>query len=232
MICRIALTTVLGLSLAVPAAAVDPYATEVELSNGKAGAPTTLSFSFRASGSALEKLGEMDLRLAEGSRVNPDAFGKKCALTEQGPKAGGVCAEKFEDARVGKGQMTVEMLGMHTVKADAYLVEGGPDGANLLFFFAAGQVFGVGAQSVFGRISLDPGGPATIEIHDIQKQLDLPFGASAELEEGRFTFSGESGKPAFTNPAAGALADWTYTTTLSWSGGTQTQRVRATAGKK
>ncbi len=212
-------------------AAPDPYATSIILSDGQAGRATELTFSFRATGSTAEKVGMIEIGLAPGAKVDAEAFRRTCTVEGHGPKAGEVCARTFRDARIGHGTMTVEMLGMHAVTADAYRADGGPEGANLVFFFGPGQVFGVGAQSVFGSVTLGTDTPVRIRIMDIQKQLDLPFGATAELESGSFTFAGEPGKPALLNPTDGSVGDWTYDTTLSWDEGKQFQRVRAAAGK-
>ena len=195
------------------------------------GAGTSFTFAFHGTQKSAKKVGEIVIALPPGSGVNASAFRRTCTLEGTGPKSGEVCGSKFRDARVGEGTMTVEMLGMHTVTADAYLVDGAPDGANLLFFFGAGQVFGVGAQSILGTISLAEAEPVRVRIADIQGQLDLPFGATAELEKGSFTFTGESGKHGFRNPAEGSISDWMFEIGLSWSGGKQSQKVRATALK-
>ncbi len=211
------------------AAGPDSYSTGILLSDGQPGATTGLTFSFRTAGSPPEKVGEIEIELPTETTVNSGAFEKSCTVDGTGPKAGAVCSQKFRAARIGEGSMTVEMLGMHTVEGDAYRVEEGPDGANLVFFFGAGQVFGVGAQSIFGTITLDGSTPSKIRIHDIQKQLDLPFGATAELEKGSFSLSGPPDSPAFRNPHDGSIVDWMYETRLSWDGGGQTQNVRPTA---
>lgn len=227
----LAVLLVLALPMASRAAGTDPYTTSIVLSDGASGAATTLTFSFRATSQSVEKVGEINIQLAEGTKVNGAAFSKKCRLDTTGSKAGEVCSQKFRDTRIGEGHMTVDMLGVHTVSADAYLVEGGPGGANIVFYFRSGQVFGVGAQSIFGTISLEEQEPTRIRLHDIQKQLDLPLGAKAEVEKGSFTFTGEPGKPAFTNPPDGSLTSWTYKMQLSWPKGGQTQAVRATAAR-
>jgi hypothetical protein len=209
---------------AARAAGPDPYATSITLSDGAAGAPASLTFSFRATGSSLEKVAAIDIRLPQGTAVHPDALARTCPVAGTGPKAGAACPTAHSDARVGDGEMTVEMLGMHTVSGDVYAAEGAPAGANLAFFFPAGQVFGVGPQTIFGTLSPDG---SRIQVHDIQAQLDLPFGATAELEKGRVTLSGEGRRDVLSNPTSGSVAAWTWDTRLSWSGGEQTQTVRA-----
>ena len=226
---RLAVLIVIALPMAGPADGADPYATTIRLSDAASGAATTLTFSFRATGKSVEKVGEIEILLAPGTQVNAAAFSKKCKLTATGSKAGEICSKKFQDTRIGTGQMTVDMLGMHTVSAEAYSVEGAPHGANIVFYFASGQVFGVGEQSILGTLALDGQQPVRIRIHDIQKQLDLPLGAKAEAQKGSFTFAGESGKPGFTNPAQGSMESWSYETQLSWDGGHQKQTIHPTA---
>ncbi len=230
MLARVLLVSglVLGLWASAANAAADPYSTSIGLTGAKAGVATELTFSFRGTGRNVEKVETIEIGLAPGTTVNADAFQRTCTLDDHGPFSGAICAQKFRDARIGEGTMTVEMLGMHTVTADAYRVDGAPEGANLVFFFAEGQVFGVGAQSIFGSISLDAEAPPRLRIHGIQAQLHLPFGATAELEKGSFTFAGEPGKSAFTNPIEGSAADWMYETKLTWADGGQSQRVHAT----
>ena len=171
----------------------------------------------------------MEIEFPTGAEVNVSSFQKSCRLENHGAASGQVCALRSKDARVGGGQMTVDMLGQHTVKGDAYRVDGGPSGSNLVIFFPSGQVFGVGAQSIFGAVSLDGSSPVRIRIAEIQSQLDLPFGATATLEQGTFTFSGEAGRGAFSMPAAVGPAGWEFQTVLRWNDGSQRQRVRATA---
>lgn len=207
----------------------DPYTTRIELSDPSAGARTEITFSFRATGEVVEKIDVLEIDLPAGASVDAAAFPRSCRVETQGPEAGKLCATTFRDARVGDGEMTVDMLGRHTVTADAYRVEGGPKGSNLVFFFPPGQVFGVGAQSIFGSVSLDGTDPARIRISGIQNQLDLPFGATAELEKGSFTFAGEAGTPAFSLPVDGTSPDAPFRTVLRWDGGQQRQRVHATA---
>lgn len=214
-----------------PAWAADSYSTSIVLSDGQPGAGAELTFTFRASDDEVEKVGNIEIGLAEGATINAQAFRRTCSPDGTGPKAAVVCADQYRDARVGEGTMTVEMLGMHTVKADAYRIETTAEGANLVFYFPSGQVFGVGAQSILGSVTLDGSTPGHFRIFDIQKQLDLPFGATAELEKGSFTFSGEPGTPAITNPKKGTTLEWLFETKLAWEGGTQSQRVHASASK-
>jgi len=209
----------------------DSYSTSIVLSDDQPGAEAELTFTFRASGGDVEKVGNIEIGLAEGARVNAKAFRRTCTPDGSGPQSAVVCADKYRDARVGEGTMTVEMLGMHTVKADAYRIETTAEGANLVFYFPSGQVFGVGAQSILGSVTLDGSTPGRFRIFDIQKQLDLPFGATAELEKGSFTFSGEPGTSAITNPKEGTALEWWFETKLAWDGGTQSQRVHASASK-
>ena len=229
--CTLAVLLVLALPMVSRAAGPDPYTMSIVLSDGASAAVTTLSFSFRATNQSVEKVGEINIQLAEGTQVNGSALSKKCRLDTTGPKAGEVCAQKFRDTRIGEGQITVDTLGVHTVSAEGYLVDGAPNGANIVFYFHSGQVFGVGAQSIFGTLSLGEQEPVRIRIHDIQKQLDLPLGATAEVEKASFTFAGEPGKPAFTNPPNGSMTSWIYKTELSWPKGGQTQAVHATAAR-
>ncbi len=228
--CRSVCLVVLAASALVPLSArgeADPYTTRIELSDPNAGARTEITFSFRAAGEVVEKVDVIEIDLPAGASVDAAAFQRSCPVETHGPEAGRACASSFRDARVGEGEMTVDMLGRHRVSADAYRVEGGPEGANLVFFFPAGQVFGVGAQSIFGSVTLDGSDPARIRISGIQSQLDLPFGATAELEKGRFTFAGEAGTPAFSVPAGVAAANAEFGTVLRWDGGSQRQRVHA-----
>lgn len=218
-------------ALATVATANDPYATSIELSDGAAGAASELTFRFRATGSAVEKVDDIEIGLPEGALVNVPSFRRTCTLEGTGPKSAASCGSKYRDARIGHGNMTVELLGMHTVKADAYRIDATEDGSNLVFFFPEGQVFGVGAQSVLGSVTLDGSTPARLRITNIQNQLDLPFGATAELEKGSFTFSGEPDSPGFTNPEEGQLTTWRFETKLTWADAAQTQRVQATATK-
>lgn len=209
----------------------DPYTTRIELSDPGAGARTEITFSFRAAGEVVEKIDVMEIDLPAGASVDAAAFRRSCTVETHGPEAGHACASSFRDARVGEGEMTVDMLGRHTVSADAYRIQGGPEGANLVFFFPADQVFGVGPQSIFGSVTLDGSDPPRIRISEIQSQLALPFGATAELEKGRFTFAGEAGSPAFSMPPGVPAADAEFRTVLRWGGGSQRQRVRAQAAR-
>lgn len=228
MVARVSALVLLA-SMSQALAASDPYATSIELSNGAPGAPTKITFRFRATSDVVERVNDIEIGLPEGSSVDSAAFRYTCQLEGTGPESGAVCGEQYEEARVGYGTMTVELLGMYSLRAAAYRIVPTTGGENLVFFFPGGQIFGVGPQSIFGSVTLEPSGPARLRMTNIQQQLDLPFGATAELEEGVFAFTGESGSPGFRNPSGGALGDWRFRTELAWGDGRQTQRVHAVA---
>ena len=212
-------------------AAPDPYVTKVELTDGAAGARSELVFSFRDVGGEPEKLDEIEVRLAEGMRIHPRSLTPVCPVSDHGPAGGRVCADAHPGSRVGSGSITVDLIGVHTVKAEAYRVEGGPDGADVVFFFPSGQIFGIGAQSIWGTL-LDEETPPGIRIEGIQDQLDLPFGATARIAKGRFLFAGTADRPAFRNPTEGVASTWRFETTLVWEGGRQEQRVPSSVARR
>lgn len=227
-----AFSCVLGVlgAAAVAHAGVDPYVTTVELSDVEPTAPSALTLSFRAVRDGAEKLDTIAVTIADGMRPNPEAFAVACPVRDHGSAGAEVCAADHPETRIGSGSITIDLVGVHTVRGEAYRVEGGPEGADIVFFFPAGQVFGIRAQSIWGLLDEEATPPA-LRIPNIQDQLDLPFGATAHIEQGRFTLGGPPGHAAFLNPPEGTPSAWSFGTTLAWAEGEQVQRVRAVAAR-
>ncbi len=211
------------LVMAIPGAALAAgethrYRVGLSLTDPASGATTGTRFSFTATSDTYEKLDLVEIDLPAGARLNAGAMAVQCRLEEDGTDAGEICAEKFPQAKIGSGVLITSVLGQHTIRGDVYVVAPphAPKGDNLVYFFPAGQIFGASAQTLFGRLVAGPQGSPVMALGNIQDQLSLPFGMSAALVEGTFTFEGQNGKPPFVNPAKGDLSTWSLKVRLGW----------------
>jgi len=214
-------TLILALTLVWPALAIGEsprYRVGLSLTDVAPGATSGTQFSFTATSNTYEKLDLVEIDLPAGTRLNDGAMAARCELAEEGTDAGEICAEKFPQAKIGSGVLITSVLGTHTIRADVYVVASpnAPEGDNLVYFFPGGQIFGASAQTLFGRLVAGPQGSPVMALGNIQDQLSLPFGMSAALVEGTFTFEGQNGKPPFVNPAQGDLSTWSLKVRLGW----------------
>ncbi|MEO2166878.1 MAG: hypothetical protein ABGY42_01930 [bacterium] len=220
----------LGLVTAV-AAEEEIYATSISISDTKPGAPVSVVFKFAAKDDVFEKVDRVAIDMPVGTTVNRNGLSVLCYLKNTDSDGGEICAKMYSGAKVGSGSMTTSSLGRHTVVADAYLVDtkNTPGGANLAFFFPSGQVFGVGAQTIFGSLKLSSGAALQVVMENIQDQLSLPFGMAARIISNEFEFSGQSGESVYRNPEKGDVESWSFAARLSWSGGGQSTTMHATS---
>lgn len=209
------------------------YKVGLGLSDSAAGAVTALHFSFGAITDAYEELERVEIDFPAGSKLNAKALVEKCRLEKEGTDAGAVCEVKYPQAKIGSGVLVTSVLGLHTIRATVYLVEptDAPSGENLLYYFPAGQIFGASAQTLFGRLSPGPQGTPVMRLQNIQGQLSLPFGMSADLVDGTFEFAGQGGQAPFINPSQGQLSSWQYGVRLGWDDELETTSLAATALK-
>jgi hypothetical protein len=221
-----------ALSLPPVAAAADGdlYATSISISDTAPGGPMSVVFKFAAKSDELEKVDRVEVDLPAGTGVNEKAFATRCILEDTDSDGGEICAMKYPGTKIGSGRLTTSSFGRHTVVADVYLVDtkNTPGGANLVFFFPSGQVFGVGAQTIFGRMELGTAAIRTMVMSNIQDQLSLPFGMRARIISSEFELFGQAGEAAYRNPQNGDVASWNFGARLSWSGGGQTTTMHAT----
>jgi len=224
---------ILAMALAGPALAAEDsprYRVGLSLMDTAPGATTGTRFSFTATSDTYEKLDLVEIDLPLGARLDDSAMAVQCQLEEEGTDAGEICPEKYPQAKIGSGIMITSVLGQHTIRGDVYVVapQNAPKGHNLVYFFPGGQIFGASAQTLFGRLVASPQGSPVMALGNIQDQLSLPFGMSAALVEGTFTFEGQNGKPPFVNPAKGKLADWNLEIRLGWGDTVEKTSLQAT----
>ncbi|MFP6663176.1 MAG: hypothetical protein VCC00_03120 [Deltaproteobacteria bacterium] len=220
----------LSLSLAVAAVAgEDVYTTSISLSDTKPGAAVSVVFRFSAKTDAFEKVDRIEVQMPAGTVVNGDGLSILCYLESTDSDAGEICAKRYASAKLGSGTLTTSSFGRHTVVGDAYVVDTGntPGGANLVFFFPSGQVFGVGAQTIFGTLEFHGGPRPKMVMENIQDQLSLPFGMTARIISNEFKFVGQAGEPVYRNPEEGDVESWDFAARLTWSGGGQVTTMHA-----
>ena len=104
-----------------------------------------------------------------------------------------------------------------------------PGGENMALFFPSGQVFGLGEQTVLGRLTLGDATARKLVMKGIGDQLSLPFGMQARVISNEFVFEGQGSELPYTNPAQGNLESWEFKTQLGWDGGGQTTTFHPTA---
>ena len=199
------------------------YRTTIELSDARPGAPVRITSRIVAAGDTYEKLDSVESDLAPGMGVNEKAFAVVCVLSDTGSESGSVCPEKYAGAKIGSARMTTSMFGEHTVNAYAYMVDpkSTPDGENMILYFPSGQVFGLGQQTILGRLTLGHATERKLVMKGIGDQLSLPFGMQARVIRNEFVFEGQGDELPYTNPASGSPETWEFRTKLGWDGGGQ-----------
>ena len=209
------------------------YRVGLSLTDAAPSAKTGTQFSFTATSDTYEELDLVAIDLPAGAGLNPQAMAVKCELVETGTDAGSICADKFPQAKIGSGVLITSVLGRHTIRGDVYVVAppNAPEGQNLVYYFPGGQIFGASAQTLFGRLAIGPQGAPVMALGKIQSQLSLPFGMSAALVEGTFTFGGQNGEKPFVNPAQGGPSTWDLEIRLGWDDTVEKTVLQPTVGK-
>jgi hypothetical protein len=209
------------------------YRVGLSLTDAAPSAKAGTQFSFTATSDTYEKLDLVAIDLPAGAGLNPQAMAVKCQLAETGTDAGSICADKFPQAKIGSGVLITSVLGRHTIRGDVYVVAppNAPEGQNLVYYFPGGQIFGASAQTLFGRLAIGPQGAPVMALGKIQSQLSLPFGMSAALVEGTFTFGGQNGEKPFVNPAQGGPSTWDLEIRLGWDDTVEKTVLQPTVGQ-
>ncbi len=209
------------------------YRVGLSLTDAAPSAKAGTQFSFTATSDTYEELDLVAIDLPAGAGLNPQAMAVKCQLAETGTDAGSICADKFPQAKIGSGVLITSVLGRHTIRGDVYVVAppNAPEGQNLVYYFPGGQIFGASAQTLFGRLAIGPQGAPVMALGKIQSQLSLPFGMSAALVEGTFTFGGQNGEKPFVNPAQGGPSTWDLEIRLGWDDTVEKTVLQPTVGQ-
>ena len=207
------------------------YETKIEISDATPGAPMRLTYRIIATADDAQELERLESELPPGAGLNPKAFAARCVLEGEGSERASICPEKFASSKFGSAVLVTRSFGTRTVRGDAYMVEpaSAPAGENLALYFPGGQAFGVGAQTILGRLTLDSPGEQKLTLDRINGQLSLPFGMSVRVVRAEFVLVGQGGEHPFFNPGEGAIENWKFGSRLGWDGGGQATQSRAAA---